>query len=158
MTALDDLGYRVGPLKLANIAGGKAYTLIVVGSYPHYRALAFEEPARQKNNAQLSLYEASPTTPKAGFGSFTASSHSNFKQLGSATLSNVATVSLGAVVSDFGGYVGQGSTVYGATTPKQVDSFDKRDDLPFHNASRLSLFFYDQAGSSQGRVFGSLDR
>jgi hypothetical protein len=157
LTALDDLGYRVGPLKAAALTAGKEYTLILVGSYPKYRVLIFEEPASQKG-AQLSVYEASPTTPKAGFGSFTASSHSNFKQLGSATLGNIATVSLGAHISNFGGYVAQGSTRYGAITLKQVDTFDTRDELPFHNASRFSLFFYDQAGSSQGRVFGSLDR
>jgi hypothetical protein len=41
----------------------------------------------------------------------------------------------------------------------QIDSFDKKNVLPFHNASRLSLFLFDVSGSgSSGPVFGSLDR
>ena len=41
----------------------------------------------------------------------------------------------------------------------QVNSFDKKNVLPFHNASRLSLFLFDTSGSgSSGPVFGSLDR
>jgi hypothetical protein len=159
LTVLDTAGYRVGPLKSAALAAGKAYTLIVVGTYPNYRVLTFEEPPSSKGNVQLSLYEASPNTPKAGFGSFTASSHNDFKQLGTATLGDVVTVSLGAQVSNFGGFVGQGRKKYGKATPRGVNSFDKKNELPFHNATRLSLFFYDQARSGQGgRVLGSLDR
>ena len=160
MTALDSLGYRVGPLKSAPLAAGKEYTLIFVGSYPNYRALTFEEPASAKGSAQLSLYEASPQVPKADFGSFTASGYSNFKQLGNAALGNVATVSLGSGVSDFGGYAGKANKAFSgdALTLKEVNAFDKRSELPFHNASRLSLFFYDQAAGKSGSVFGSLDK
>jgi hypothetical protein len=127
-----------------------------VGSYPNYRVLTYEEPAG-KGSTQLSLYEASPSVPRAGFGSFTVSNHSNFKQLGNAKLGNIATVSTAERVSNFGGYVvGQGSNRY-TVTPSQVDGFDKRNALPFHSAARLSLFFFDP-GSSSGPVFGSLDR
>jgi hypothetical protein len=159
LSALDSLGYRVGPLKSAALAAGKAYTLIVVGSYPNYRVLTFEEPASSKGNVQLSLYEASPTVPSADFGSFTASSHSGFKQLGSAKLGSVVTVALGKNVSNFGGYAGQGnkSFAHGDLTMKSVDTFDKHNVLPFHNASRFSLFLFD-AGNSNGPVLGSLDR
>ncbi|HLY03657.1 MAG TPA: DUF4397 domain-containing protein [Candidatus Cybelea sp.] len=160
LTALDDLGYRVGPLKSASLSTGKEYTLILVGSYPKYRVLAFEEPASIKGGAQLSLYEASPQVPKASFGRFTASGHSNFKQLGSAAFGNVATVALGSGVSDFGGYVGKGNQAFpgDALTLRQVSAFDKQNELPFHNATRLSLFFYDKVQGSSGSVFGSLDK
>jgi hypothetical protein len=167
LVALDELGYRVGPFKSPTLAAGKRYTLVLVGTYPQYRVLAFEEAADANGNAQLSLYEASPSVPKADVGSFTASSHSNFKQLGSATLGNVTTVSLGASVSNFGGYVGQGSKPFtcgqripcGEVTPAHVNSFDQKNVLPFHNATRLSLFLFDaKSGSSIGPVIGSLDR
>jgi Domain of unknown function (DUF4397) len=156
LEVLNSLGYRVGPCKISALTAGKDYTLILIGSYPNYRVLSFEEPSGQ-GSTQLSLYEASPSVPRAGFGSFTVSNHSNFKQLGSTKLGNVATVSTAKRVSNFGGYVvGQGSTKY-TVTPSQVDGFDKHDALPFHSAARLSLFFFD-AGGSSGPVFGSLDR
>ncbi|HEY2554398.1 MAG TPA: DUF4397 domain-containing protein [Candidatus Cybelea sp.] len=171
MTALDILGYRVGPLKSSPLTGGKDYTLVLVGTYPHYRVLTFEEPPDSKGGAQLSLYEASPAVPGADFGSFTASSQTNYKRLGSATLGNVATVSLGGQVTNFGGYAGKGTTPFvcgnhikcGDVTPASVDSFNKRNELPFHNASRLSLFLFDSnanpSGSAgAGPVFGSIDR
>ena len=173
LEALDILGYRVGPVKVAALTAGKQYTLILVGTYPKYSVLGFEEPASSKGNAQLSLYEASPSVPSADFGSFTASSHKGFKQLGSAKLGNVVTVSLGASVSNFGGYTGHGNKPFtcgssppvlcGALTLAHVDTFDKHNELPFHNASRFSLFLFDAAsgsssGTSGGPVFGSLDR
>ena len=63
LEALDILGYRVGPIKSASLSAGKDYTLILVGTYPNYRVLAFEEPASSKGKVQLSLYEASPAVP-----------------------------------------------------------------------------------------------
>ncbi|MGC9993528.1 MAG: DUF4397 domain-containing protein [Candidatus Cybelea sp.] len=158
LVARDEDGYAVGPLKSAQLSAGKRYTLIVVGSYPHYRVLTFEEPASAKGKAQLSLYEASPSVPSADFGSFTASSHSGFKQLGSAKLGDVVTVSLGAKVSNFGGYAGQGKKpfAHGDVTLASVNTFDKDNVLPFHNATRFSLFLFD-VKSGSGPVFGSLD-
>lgn len=170
MSALNVLGYRVGPFKSSPLTGGKDYTLALVGNYPNYRVLTFEEPAGSKTGTQLSLYEASPAAPNADFGTFTASSRSNYRRLGSATLGQVTTVSLGAHVTNVGGYVGRGtkpftcgssSKVCGVVTPAIVDAFDKRNELPFHNASRLSLFLFDTGASSSsslGPVFGSLDR
>lgn len=166
MSALNVLGYRVGPFKSSPLTGGKEYTLALVGSYPDYRVLTFEEPAGSKAGAQLSLYEASPASPSADFGTFTASSRSNYKKLGSATLGRVATISLGSKLSNFGGYVGRGTkplrcgtVVCGDVTPASVDSFDKHNEVPFHNASRLSLFVVDVSSSSAvGPVIGSLDR
>jgi hypothetical protein len=162
MSALNILGYRVGPFKSSPLTGGKDYTLVLVGSYPNYRVLTFEEPPGSKGGAQLSFYEASPAVPNADFGSFTASSRSNFKRLGSATLGNVATVSLGGNVTNIGGYAGRGTKAFpgGAINPANIDSFDKHNALPFHNASRLSLFLFDANpnGSTTGPIFGSLDR
>ncbi|HEY1884207.1 MAG TPA: DUF4397 domain-containing protein [Candidatus Cybelea sp.] len=173
MTALNILGYRVGPFKSSPLTGGKNYTLVLVGTYPRYRVLTFEEPGGSKGGAQLSFYEASPAVPKADFGSFNASSQTNFKRLGSATLGNVATVSLGGQVTNFGAYAGKGTTPFvcgtgtstvpcGQVTPADVDSFNKRNVLPFHNASRFSLFLFDSDQSNPsgppGPVFGSLDR
>ena len=130
MSALNTLGYRVGPFKSSPLTGGKDYTLILVGSYPNYRVLTFEEPAGSKAGTQLSLYEASPTVPKADFGMFTASSKSNYKKLGSATLGHVATVSLGSHVTNFGGYAGMGTkpficgtAICGDVTPADVKLF-----------------------------------
>jgi hypothetical protein len=159
LVARDGSGYTVGPFESTALAAGKQYTLILVGTYPKYRVLAFEEPASSK--AQLSLYEASPSVPSANFGSFDASSHSGYKALGSAKLGNVVTVSLGTSVSNFGGYAGRGDKPFtgGALTLASVNTFDKHDELPFHNASRFSLFLFDaKSGSASGPVFGSLDR
>jgi hypothetical protein len=159
LEALDILGYRVGPIKSASLSAGKDYTLILVGTYPNYRVLAFEEPASSKGKVQLSLYEASPAVPSADFGSFSASSRKGFKQLGSAKFGEVVTLSLGANVSNFGGYTGKGKKPFarGKLTLAHVDTFDKHNVLPFHNASRFSLFLFD-VGASSGPVFGSLDR
>ncbi|MBV8530141.1 MAG: DUF4397 domain-containing protein [Candidatus Eremiobacteraeota bacterium] len=164
LKALDDLGYAVGPLKTTSLSSGKRYTLILIGAYPNYRVLTFEEPANS-SGAQLSLYEASPTVPQSAFGSFQASTHSNFKQLGSAKLGEIATVSLGKSVTNFGGYAGSpaqctaSNAFRNCLTPAQVDSFDAKNALPFHVASRFSLFLFDpKAGSSVGPLFASLDR
>lgn len=158
LTARDTLGYAVGPLKMPSLSAGKRYTLIVVGSYPNYRVLAFEEPATQ-GTAQLSLYQASPSTKKAEFGSFAASTGTDFKQLGSAGFGNVVTVSLGKSVTNIGGYVSPPNP-HATMTPEQVDTFDTKNALPFHNAGRLSLFLFDpnsQGSGPKGPVFGSLD-
>ncbi|HEX3670885.1 MAG TPA: DUF4397 domain-containing protein [Candidatus Cybelea sp.] len=157
LTARNSEGYAVGPLKIPSLSSGKNYTLIVVGSYPTYQVLVFDEPA-PTSDARLSLYEASPSVKSAGFGSFTASSHSNFKTLGNASFGNVVTVELGKQVNNFGGFAGPPNSPLGALTLAQVDPQDAHNILPFHNAARLSLFLFDQAGSGAGPVVGSLDR
>jgi hypothetical protein len=157
LVARDVLGYSVGPIKTTALAAGKSYTIIVVGAYPDYSALTFDEPA-STGAAQLSLYEASPAVPQSGFGSFRASTKSDFKQLGTATLGNVATVTLGKSVTDFGGYAGPASSPYGAFTLSQINAFDKHDVLPFNAATRLSLFLFDNPGSTTGEVFATLDQ
>jgi hypothetical protein len=158
LRALDTQGYAVGPVKTPALSPGGRYTLVLVGSYPNYKVLAFEEP-QSGSMARLSLYEASPSVAQSGFGSFRASSRSDFKQLGTAKFGAVATVALGKSVSDFGGYAGAASNPFGAFKLAQIDSFDSRNVLPFHAASRLSLFLFDpKSGSGTGPVFGSLDR
>jgi Domain of unknown function (DUF4397) len=158
LTARNTEGYAVGPLKSASLTAGKEYTLVIVGSYPNYKVLTFAEPA-QSDGAQLSLYEASPEVPKADFGTFSAGSQSDFKALGSATLGAIGTVSLGAHVTNLGGYAGKGSKPFtrGTQTPSQIDAFDSDNALPFQKISRLSLFLFDPNGNL-GPVFGSLDR
>ncbi len=160
LIARDTLGYAVGPLKSAALSANGRYTLVVVGAYPNYQVLTFAEP-KSGSGAQLSLYEASPAMPSADFGGFAASSRSNFKKLGSATLGQVATVALGSSVSNFGGYVGNGVTPItgGTVTPVQVNGFDAKNLLPFQAATRLSLFLFDtKSGTTKGPVFGSLDK
>ncbi len=160
LVARDSFGNAISPVKTpAAVAAGKSYTVVLVGTYPKYSALAFEEPAPAAN-ATLALYEASPSFPNADFGSFTASTHSNFKKLGSAHYGNLVTVSLGKSVSDFGGYVGTGTTpvMNGALALSSVDSIDANNVLPFNDAGRLSLFLFDPgSGSVAGPVFGNLD-
>jgi hypothetical protein len=161
LTALDSVGYAVGPIKTsAPLAAGKSYTVVLLGAYPSYHAVTFEEPA-STGNAALALYEASPSFSSADFGRFTASTNSNYKKLGTAHFSNVVTVSLGKSVSNFGGYVGSGTKpiLNGAITVSSVDGFDTGNALPFNNATRLSVFVFDpKPGSSLGPVFGSLDQ
>ncbi|HEV3089900.1 MAG TPA: hypothetical protein VGX91_00495 [Candidatus Cybelea sp.] len=160
LSALDDLGYRVGPLKIPPLTAGKQYTLVLVGSYPNYQVLRFEEPA-VTGGAQEALYEASPSQTQADFGRFTASSHSHFVKLGNAAFGEIATVALGSHVGNFGGYAGEGTKPFknGTFAPSQIDSFDKTNALPFHNVSRLSLFVFDaQQSSTPVSVFASLDR
>lgn len=167
VVARDNLGYAVGPLKSPALTAGKSYTLIVVGAYPKYSVLAFEEPA-SSGDAQLSLYEASPSVPRAAFGSFQASSHSNLKQLGSVAYGNVATVALGKSVANLGGWSATASCPTTSTLPAkcltlaQINSFDKHNVLPFNNATRLSLFLFDAAPSNpypqKGPLLGALDQ
>ena len=88
LRALDTLGYAVGPFTTPSLSAGGRYTLALVGAYPDYKVLAFPEPSG--DGAQLSLYEASPSVPHAGFGRFRASSYSNLKRWGSASFGNVA--------------------------------------------------------------------
>ena len=161
MTARDTAGYAVGPLKTASLVAGHTYTLIVVGSYPSYEVLTFEEP-KSGGNAALSLYEASPAVPDIDFGRFKASKGTGFEKLGSVHLGNVVTAALGKSVTDLGGYAGHGTTPItcggnkcGALTVAQINSFDTDSALPFNNARRLSLFFFDVNGTKA--VFGSLD-
>jgi Domain of unknown function (DUF4397) len=150
-------GYFVGPLKTTALSPGKRYTLVVVGSYRHYRVLSFEEPA-PSDKAAISLYEASPGAPKAAFGSFKASTQSNFKQLGSGRFGTLGTVPLGKNASDVGGYVGTPSRILGKLAPSQINSFDLDNVLPFQRQSRLSLFLFDPENASKARLFGSLDQ
>lgn len=158
LVARDPLGYAVGPLKTAALSAGKQYTLAVVGSYPKYQVLAFEEPANS-GSAALSLYNAAPSTPQVSFGTFRASSHSNFTQRGNARFGDVTTVSLGKSISNVGGYAGKAGAPIGAVTPSQIDAFDRHNALPYHNIARLSLFLFDTKSSSGiGPVFGSLDQ
>jgi hypothetical protein len=158
LVARDELGYAVGPLKSTALSPAKRYTLIVVGTYPKYRVLTFAEPANGAE-AQLSLYEASPAMPQAAFGRFRASTDSDFKQIGSAHLGEVSTVMLGKSVSDFGAYAGNVSEPIGTFTLEQIDAFDSHNVLPFHAATRFSLFLFDaKSDTSIGPLFGSLDR
>lgn len=157
--ALDSLGYSVGPLTTTTMVAGKSYTVIVVGSYPSYRALAFAEPA-PSDGATLAIYEASPALPSVDFGRFAASKSNGFVKLGSAHLGEIATASLGKSATNVGGYVGKGVSPVpnGTLVPHQIDEFDGRNALPYHAASRLSLFVVDPSGSGLGPVFGSLDQ
>lgn len=158
LKALDTTGYFVGPLKTQALTAGNRYTLVVAGAYPNYSVLVFTEP-KASSGAQLSLYEASPTVPSADFGGFSASTHTNFKKLGSAQLGGVATVSLGSTASNLGGYAGKASAPLGTLTLHEINPFDRRNVLPYHRAARLSLFLFDpKSGSTIGPVFGSLDR
>ena len=156
LIARDQLGYAVGPLKTSDLNAGNEYTLIVVGAYPNYRVLTFEEP-KPADGAELSFYEASPALQSATFGSFRASSRSNFKALGRASLGGVVTVRVGARVTDLGGFVGPTNAPIGTVTPAQLDAFDSRNALPFHRIGRLSLFLFDRKSQSIPPVFGSLD-
>ncbi len=158
LVALDGAGYSVGPLKTTALTGGNRYTLVVVGAYPNYRVLTFEEP-KNASGAQLSLYEASPMRPSIDFGSFRASSGTGLEKLGSARFGNVATVSLAKQVSDLGAYAGSGThpIAGGKLTLVQINGFDTHNELPFHSAGRVSLFLFDPKGNT-GPVFGSLDR
>ena len=157
LRALDTLGYAVGPFTTPPLSAGGRYTLALVGAYPNYKVLAFPEPSG--DGAQLSLYEASPSVPHAGFGSFKASKRSDFKRLGSASFGTVQTVKLGKSVTDFGGFAGPAGAPLGQFTLSQIDGFDKHNALPFHAATRLSLFLFDpRSGTSIGPVVGSLDK
>jgi hypothetical protein len=160
LTASDSLGYTVGPIKTSTpLQSGKSYTVILLGTYPAYDAVVYEEPPAS-TSAQLSLYEASPSVRTTDFGRFSASNRSHFVKLGSASYGSVATVTLGKSVSNFGGYAGQATKPFpgGALTLAEVNSFDTRNVLPFNAATRLSLFVIDpKPGSSLGPVIGSLD-
>jgi hypothetical protein len=158
LTARNLLGYAVGPLKIPPLTAGATYTLILVGSYPKYSVLAFPDPTTG-SAAQLSLYEASPAVPQAAFGTFAASTRSSFKERGSVKFGDVATVTIGKSVSNIGGYAGPPSKPLGTLTLAQIDPHDKHNVLPFHVATRLSLFLIDPGtGSPTGPLFGSLDR
>lgn len=158
LSARDTLGYSVGPLKTSALGAGRRYTLVIVGSYPKYQVLTFEEPD-PSGDAQLSFYEASPARPQSAFGTFAASTSSGFAQRGSATLGSVVTVGLGKSVSNVGGYVGPKRSPIGTVTPAELNSFDSHNTLPFEQIGRLSLFLFDaKSGTSIGPVFGSLDR
>ncbi|HEU5479276.1 MAG TPA: DUF4397 domain-containing protein [Candidatus Tumulicola sp.] len=155
--ARDSLGYSVGPLKTDALPAGKSYTVVVAGTYPNYRALAFLETAGD-GGASLAVYEASPAYPVADFGTFRASRGNGFKKLGSVRLGNVAAVSLGRTVANLGAYAGKGTVPIGTLTVRAVNQFDQRNALPFHSASRFSIFLLDPAAGSGGPLFGSLDQ
>lgn len=162
LTVYDSIGYSVGPLKTANMAAGGRYTVIIVGSYPHYRTLTIAEPTL-KPGAFLSVYEASPSKQTIDFGTFSASkscgsSASNYRRLGSAHFGKLTTVSLGRSRANLGGYVGTGKTpVTNGSVPLCVaNPFDVKNELPFGNSYRLSLFFLDTAQG--GPVFETLDQ
>jgi hypothetical protein len=161
LTALDSLGYAVGPIKTSSaLESGKRYTVVLLGTYPNYRAIAYQEPDAS-SSAGLSVYEASPAAPSVDFGKFVASSQSGFQRLGSVAFGNLVSVPLGKSVSNFGGYAGKGTTPFpnGAVTLEDANSFDVRNVLPFHTATRLSLFIIDpKSGSSAGPVLGVLDQ
>jgi hypothetical protein len=161
LTALDSVGYSVGPIKTTTtLTAGESYTVVLLGAYPAYHAVTFEEPT-STGNATLAVYDASPSLPSVDFGRFIASTGSSFKKIGTARFGSVVAESLGKNVSDFGGYVGKGTKpiVNGTVTLASVDGFDTGNILPFNNATRLSLFVFDpKPGSSLGPVFGSLDQ
>lgn len=157
--ARDSLGYSVGPPPTTPLAAGKRYTVILVGTYPQYRALTFEEPS-SADGATLAVYAASPALPTIDFGTFAANRGNGFKRLGTAHYAQLATVSLGKSASNLGGYVGKGTTPIGSgtLTLRAVDAFDPRGALPFHAAGRFSLFLVDPTSTGSGPLFGSLDR
>ena len=80
-----------------------------MGTYPKYSVLAFEEPASSKGtpNSPSTKRRQRYPVPISAASALRAIQAS--KQLGSAKLGNVVTVSLGASVSNFGGYTGQGN-------------------------------------------------
>jgi hypothetical protein len=155
----DSLGYTVGPFTTPALSAGQSYSVVLVGTYPKYSLLTFADP-KNSSGATLAVYEASPGMPSADFGSFHASTHSVYRKLGSVHLGSVADVSLGSRVRNFGAYVGKGTSPItgGSLTLRSVDSFDAANALPFHSASRISLFVLDPlAGSTFGPVFGIFD-
>jgi hypothetical protein len=155
----DSLGYKVGPIQTGALSAGKQYTIAVVGSYPIYKAIPFEDPATA-TTAQLTVYESSPSYANVDFGRFQASSHSSFQKLGSAAYGSVVSVPLGKSVSNFGGYIGKNVRPFGnaALTLAAVNSFDQRNVLPFNAAARLTLFVLDPSSPSDPpTVVGSLD-
>jgi hypothetical protein len=157
---LDSLGYSIGPFKTASLASGKSYSIALVGTYPHYKLLTFADAAPSTGGASLAVYEASPAAPKVDFGTFNVKGNTGYWELGSARVGALEVRSLGKRVSGTGAYVGTGTTpMTGGTIALQsVDSFDRRNLLPFHNVSRLSLFVLDPlSGSLLGPVFGVLD-
>ena len=156
---LDELGYKVGPIRTDGLTAGKQYTIAVVGSYPHYKAIAFEDPAAT-TSAQITLYEVSPSFANVDFGRFRASTHSSFQKLGSAAYGTVVSASLATKVSNLGGYVGKDVRPFanGALTLAQVNSFDQRNVLPFNASGRLALFVFDPPSPfDPPTVLGSLD-
>ncbi|HEY3675204.1 MAG TPA: DUF4397 domain-containing protein [Candidatus Tumulicola sp.] len=156
---LDSLGYKVGPIKTDSLTAGKQYTIVLVGSYPNYKTIAFEDPSAT-TSAQLTVYEASPSYSNVDFGRFQASSRSGFQKLGSAAYGAVVSLSLAKSVSNFGGYIGKNIKPFadGALTLAAVNSFDQRNVLPFNAATRMSLFVFDrQSPSDPPTVLGSLD-
>ena len=118
--------------------------MVLVGTYPRYSLISFPDP-KSGSGATLAVYEASPTAPRLDFGRFAASTKTSYRKLGSARLASVSDVSLGSHVGNFGAYVGRGTTPItgGSVTLRGVDSFDVANALPFHNASRISLFVLD---------------
>ncbi|HTU83422.1 MAG TPA: DUF4397 domain-containing protein [Candidatus Acidoferrales bacterium] len=159
----DSLGYSMGPFT-AKVAAGESYSIVLVGTYPHYKLLVFAEPGAK--GAALSVYEASPAAPQVTYGRYRArpkacgGTGTGYRALGAVHLGDVVTASLGPKVAGFGGYVGKGTTPMagGSITPCGVDAFDARNALPFNNVARLSLFVLDPGPGTIGPVIGNLDR
>jgi hypothetical protein len=155
----DSLGYNIGPFTTPALAAGSTYSVVLAGTFPHYRLLTFQEP-KPSSGATLAVYGASPAQRSADYGSFVASTGKGFKKLGNVRLGKLAVTSLGSAVTNFGAYVGRGTTPLsgGKLTLRAVDSFDRRSQLPFHNVSRISLFLLEPSGGSTlGPVIGIFD-
>lgn len=156
---IDSLGYSVGPFVTPAFAAGSTYSVVLAGSYPHYRLLAFTEP-KPASGATLAVYGAAPSRPLTDYGRFTASSGTDLRKLGTVGFGKLAIAPLGSAVTNFGAYVGKGTKPIagGKITLRSVDSFDLHNALPFHNVRRISLFLLDPSGASiLGPVFGIFD-
>ena len=82
LVARDIWGIAVGPLKIAALDRRQAIHADLGGNVSEIQRAGVRRTGKPKGNAQLSLYEASPSVPSADFGSFRASSHSGFKAAG----------------------------------------------------------------------------
>lgn len=161
LRVVDSLGYSIGPFKTASLTAGGSYSVALVGTYPKYKLLTFADGAPSTGGASLAVYEASPAVSRVDFGTFKVKGNTDYRKLGSARLGALALQSLGNRVSDTGAYVGTGTKPMngGQVSLQSVDSFNRRNALPFHNASRLSLFVLDPlSGSLLGPVFGVFDQ
>ncbi|HTX60334.1 MAG TPA: hypothetical protein VMH02_11770 [Verrucomicrobiae bacterium] len=157
----DATGYSVGPIAVPPLSGGKSYSLVLVGSYPNYRILAFEDPL-PTGGASIVVRNAASQYRDADFGTFDAASASGYVKRGSVAYGSEKSVSLGTSVTNLGAYAGTGTTPFpnqSSLTLASVDSFDGSSSLPFNASGRLSLFIIDQSSDgSAGPLLGVLDR
>ena len=142
------------------LAAGKRYTLIVVGTYPNYSVLTFEEPASGRERPTLALRSVADRAQR------------RVRQLPRFEPFGLQSTRERETRKRRDGFAGRerfelrrlrrsGSKPFtgGDLTLAGVNAFDKRNALPFHNASRFSLFLFDaKSGSASGPVFGSLDQ